>query len=149
MYTENMEIKLREGDGQKDEADRNRNTLGVGVEETLADVECDAHYRAEKERYHNLSHGLDDNRNNVHLTCVHSTCDSEGDRKDHEADCVVKSNDGKEHIGHGTLRLILLNYHKGCGRGGGRCDCTENDRRLNRKNVGNGEMQGNKCQIDN
>ena len=59
-----------------------------------------------------------------------------------QADRVVNSNDGKKDIGQFTLRLILTNDHKSCGRCGRGRDCAENQSRRNRnRSLGKDEIK--------
>ena len=113
-----IELELRKSNRHNNSRDSERKSLAVGMEESFRKGKEHSHYRAENERKHDLEHGIHKDIDDAESACgsCHSLCDTEGYREDNKTNRVVKSNNGKQHIGKLTLCLVLTDNHQGCGR---------------------------------
>ena len=129
MYVSDLKLERGDRNGEHYEGDRNCHTLRAGEEESLGEGEKITHNGAENERKNDLEKGIYNHGDGVNGAGVDSTRNTEGDREDDKSNSVVKSNNGEENVGYGTLSFVLANDHKSSGRSGRGCNCTKDDSR--------------------
>ena len=113
------------------------------MEEAFHEIEKEAHNRTQQDGEHYFNDRLQYDGENVDATCAQCTSDTEGDGKKDQTNCVVQGNDGEQNGGEGTLCLVLLYDHQGCGRSGCSCNGTQYDGYGQGQNLGHCEMKGN------
>ena len=136
-----VEFEAGDGNGHQNESDGNRHTLGSGVEEAFAECEEKTHDEAEHEGENNFKKRFENDGKDIDGACADGFCNTEGDRKYDKTDRVVERYDRKQDIGNGTLCLVLLNDHEGCGGSGRGRNSAENECRGKGKLIGHCEME--------
>ena len=74
------------------------------------------HQSTKEQGCQNFQQGIDDDGNDIQFPALQSLCDAEGDRKDHQAHCVVQSYDREQQVRDRPFCLILSDNHQCCGR---------------------------------
>ena len=105
------------------------------MEEALGVVEEEAENDTQSKRKKDLEKRLENYRGDGNVARRDRARNTKGYSEKDKADRVVDCNNGKKHIGQGTLCLILLYYHEGSGRGGSRRDSAEYDSGRERKDL--------------
>ena len=141
MNGADVEFEAGDGNGHQNESDGNRHTFGSGVEEAFAECEKKTHDEAEHEGENNFKKRFENDGKDIGGACADGFCNTERDRKYDKTDRVVERYDRKQDIGNGTLCLVLLNDHEGCGGSGRGRNSAENECRGKGKLIGHCEME--------
>ena len=96
------------------------------MEEFLNDTEQPADCGAHDKRCDDFKHGVYQNGHKIHGPEAQTLCDAAGDGKHDEAHGVIQGHNGQQNAGKGTLGLVLVDDHYGCGGSGGSGNGAEN-----------------------
>ena len=136
-------MEFRHGQRNREEniSDGNGHTLAAGVEELFGKVEQQTDQRTEDKGCNDFHQRIYNNGDDIKRAVFQSLGNPEGDRKHNQTDHVVECNNGKEHLGQRTVRLVLLDDHERCGGSRSRSDRTERNGAGQRELFGHDEVK--------
>ena len=149
MNGTDLEFEHGQRHGHEHKGDRQRESLGVGLEMILHPREKEAEQRTQNQRADHLNDGIDHHGDHVYHATFHGLGHAERNGEYDKAHRVIKCNDGQQNIGQRTLGLVLLDDHERGGRCRRGCDRTEdNGYRHGQHVLAEDKVQSDQCSVD-
>ena len=100
------------------------------MQKKIAEIEKEAHCRAESEGENYFQQWFYNNRNDAYAAAADCFCDTERNSEQHKAYCVIQGNDRQKNVCYRAFGFVLFNDHQRSRRRSGRCDIAVDDSRL-------------------